>query len=101
MAKKTTIQKRIHRWREWVLYLFLLAVTLQIASAILLTAYQANLSVQIQKTQRQISHMQTQNEALSVDIQRLSNYNRIVAMASEEGYRAVNQNVITIFSKND
>ncbi len=101
MAKAKTIKKKVHRWRGWVLTLLFIAITLQVGSAILLRAYQTSLSVQIQRTQRQINVMHTQNEALNVDIQRLSNYNRIVAMANEEGYSAVNQNVITIFSKTE
>lgn len=100
MAKKRTIKKRVHRHRGWVVALFVLAFVGRIGSAIFLRAYQASLSVQIQKTQRQIVALSNEQEALSVDIQRLGNYNRIVSIAHQEGYESVNQNVITIATKN-
>jgi cell division protein FtsL len=101
MAKKTSIRKKVYRWRVWVVYLFMIAITLQIGSAILLRSYQSSLSVQIQQTEQKIAAMSSENESLNVDIQRLGNYNRIVAIASEEGYSSVNQNVITVFNKTE
>lgn len=101
MAKKTSIKKKVYRWRVWVVYLFVFAIILQIGSAILLRSYQSSLSVKIQQTERKIANLQSENESLNVDIQRLGNYNRIVAMANEEGYSSVNQNVITVFNKTD
>lgn len=99
MAKKTSIKKKVYRWRVWVMYLFVIAITLQIGSAIFIRSYQSSLSVQIQKKEAQVAQLSSENESLNVDIQRLGNYNRIVAMASEEGYSSVNQNVITIFNQ--
>jgi len=101
MAKKKVIKKKVHRWRAWVLTIFMIAVILQLASAIFLRSYQTTLSVQIQKTERKVAQLSVENESLNVDIQRLSNYNRIVTMASELGYSAENQNVITIFKANE
>ena len=100
MAKKRTIKKRVHRHRGWIITLFVIAFIGRIGSAIFLRAYQTSLSVQIQKTERQIVSLTNEKEALSVDIQRLSNYNRIVGLAHQEGYESVNQNVITIATKN-
>ncbi len=101
MAKKKTLKKIVHRWRAWVLTLFMIAMTLQLTSAIILRAYQTSLSVQIQQTERKVAQLRVENESLNVDIQRLSNYNRIVTMASEQGYSAENQNVITVFKANE
>lgn len=101
MAKKKTLKKKVHRWRAWVLTLFMISIALQLTSAIILRSYQTNLSVQIQRTERKVAQLQVENESLNVDIQRLSNYNRIVTMASEHGYTAENQNVITVFKANE
>jgi cell division protein FtsL len=99
MAKKTSIKKKVYRWRVWVVYLFMVAITLQIGSAIFIRSYQSSLSVRIQQTEAKLALLYSENESLNVDIQRLGNYNRIVAMASEEGYSSVNENVITIFNQ--
>lgn len=101
MAKTKIVKTRKYRWRVWVMTFFTIMVTAQIISAIGLRTYQTSLSVKIQQTERAIAVLQTENEALQVDIGRLSNYNRIVAMANEQGYSSVNQNVISVYNKND
>ena len=96
MAKTRVIKKRKHILRQFVFSLFFFVLLLYGTTALFVRSYQATLVIQIQQTENRIAHIKTQNEALSMDIARLSNYDRIVAMASEEGFTSVHQNVITV-----
>ncbi|HBS91444.1 MAG TPA: hypothetical protein DEA51_03120 [Erysipelotrichaceae bacterium] len=97
MAK--TIKRRIkkHRIRKFViLTLFPLAMMGSLASNLFLRNYQVSLEVATQNTQRQITAVTKENESKKMEIARLSNYDRVVAIAKENGFTLVQQNVITI-----
>lgn len=96
MAKRRVKKVRKHIYRQFVFSLFFFALVLYGVSALFLRSYQATLIVQIQSTENKIAQIKTQNEAISMDIAKLSNYDRIVAMASDQGFSSVHQNVITI-----
>lgn len=70
-----------------------------IINPIVLTSFQTQTSVQIQRYERMIAQVERENEALLIDIQQLSQYTRIVAIAREGGYERSHTNIITIGSQ--
>ncbi len=96
MVKKIKKIKRRHRFRQWAFSFALFAMALWLISSIFLRSYQVSIAVETQNTQRKIQSLMKQNESLQIDIQRLSSYDRIVSLAKSDGFKLIQQNVITI-----
>lgn len=75
---------------------FLFAIISFVMSNLFLRSYQTTLSLKTQKTIAQVNRLSAENEALEVEIAQLSNYDRIIAFAKEEGLTLVQGNVISI-----
>ncbi|PKM68727.1 MAG: hypothetical protein CVU94_05070 [Firmicutes bacterium HGW-Firmicutes-19] len=78
------------------LFVFLISISLYVASNLFLRSYQTTLSIKTQNTMAQISQLSAENQALEVEIAKLSNYDRIIAFANEAGLTLVQGNVISI-----
>ena len=95
--KRRTIRKRTRYDRLFIVSVFLFSFfSYYIGKPIFITALQTHYSVQIQQHERMIAQVQRENEALMIDIQQLSQYTRIVAIAREGGYERSHTNIITI-----
>ena len=66
---------------------------------IFLVAQQTRITIQIQQVERSIAALRVENESLSIDIEQLSQYARIVAIARESGYERSHTNIITVGKK--
>jgi cell division protein FtsL len=99
--KKITVKRKIHKLRMFAFSIFFFSLfAYTIIKPIFIKMLQTNLTVQIQKYERSITSLSQENEALTIDIQQLSQYARIVAIARESGYERTHTNIITV-GKND
>lgn len=76
--------------------IFLFSISSFVASNLFLRSYQTTLSMKTQNTVAQVNRLSAENEALEVEIAQLSNYDRIIALAKEEGLTLVQGNVISV-----
>ncbi|MDP2814563.1 MAG: hypothetical protein Q8S15_09905 [Erysipelotrichaceae bacterium] len=74
----------------------LISISLFVLSNLFLRSHQTSLSLQTQNTMALVNQLIAENEALEVEIAQLSNYDRIIALAKEEGLTLVQGNVISI-----
>ncbi len=90
--------KKIKRFNYFRLSIavFVFAGSLFILSNLFLRSYQTTLSRQTQNLTAQVNRLTTVNQALAVEVAALSNYDRIIALAREEGLTLVQGNVINI-----
>ncbi|MGB7593973.1 MAG: hypothetical protein WBL80_00230 [Erysipelotrichaceae bacterium] len=97
MAKKV---KRIRSKRfsitRTIRTLFLASFVLFVASALFLRSYNVGLSVAKQKVDKQILTVTKQNQTLASDIQVLSAYTRVAAIAEQEGLSLIQNNIVTV-----
>jgi cell division protein FtsL len=78
------------------IFVFLISISLYVASNLFLRSYQTSLSLKTQDTIAQVNRLSGENEALEVEIAQLSNYDRIIAFANEAGLTLVQGNVISV-----
>ncbi|MBS3987620.1 MAG: hypothetical protein KGZ38_06640 [Erysipelothrix sp.] len=99
MKKKKVIRK-IRVDRMIIMILFLVTGFLNtFIKPIFLVAQQTRFTIQIQQVERSIAALRVENESLSIDIEQLSQYARIVAIARESGYERSHTNIITVGKK--
>ncbi len=99
MKKKKVIRK-IRVDRMIIMILFLVTGFLNtFIKPIFLVAQQTRFTIQIQQVERSIASLRVENESLSIDIEQLSQYARIVAIARESGYERSHTNIITVGKK--
>ena len=99
MKKKKVIRKkRIDRLVIFILFLVTVFANF-IIKPIFLVAQQTRYTIQIQQVERSIAALRVENESLSIDIEQLSQYARIVAIARESGYERSHTNIITVGKK--
>jgi cell division protein FtsL len=96
--KKIKKLRRINYFNVSI-FVFLISISLYVGSNLFLRSYQTTLSLKTQQTLAQVNQLSAENEALEVEIARLSNYDRIIAFANEAGLTLVQGNVVSI--KND
>lgn len=98
--KRKIRRKRTRYDRIFISTMFLFSlIGSLIIKPIVFTSLQTQTSVQIQRYERLIANVARENEALMIDIQQLSQYTRIVAIAREGGYERSHTNIITIGSQ--
>jgi len=99
MAKKVkVIRRRKFSLSRTIQTLFVLSVMLFIFSAIFLRTYNVSLSVQTQKAQKKIVEIRKENQTLASDIQELSAYTRVAAIAQADGMTLIQNNIVTVKS---
>lgn len=99
MAKKIKIiRRRKFSITKTIRNLFILSALLFVASALFLRTYNVNLSVAIQKNQKKIIEVQKTNQTLASDIQELSAYTRVAAIAEQDGLTLIQGNIVTVVS---
>lgn len=79
-------------------FFFICSFLLYLASSIFLHSYNNSLSIEIQSMKSIISTYETENKALSVEIQTLSTKDRVMDIATEAGLTLNSDNIITIYS---
>lgn len=99
MAKKIkVIRRRKFSITKTIRNLFILSAVLFVTSALFLRTYNVNLSVAMQKTQKKIIEVQKTNQTLASDIQELSAYTRVAAIAEQDGLTLIQGNIVTVVS---
>ncbi len=97
MAKKV---KRVRTKRfsitKTIQMLFIVSAIFFVISALFLRSYNVNLSVQKQNFDKQIVLVTKANQTLASDIQVLSAYTRVSAIAQQEGLKLIQNNIVTI-----
>jgi cell division protein FtsL len=97
MAKKV---KRIRKQRfsitRTVRTLFIASAICFVASALFLRSYNVSLSVAQQKAEKKILEIQKENQTLASDIQVLSAYARVAAIAQQDGLSLIQDNIVTV-----
>lgn len=98
MAKIVTVKKkkrRINLFRLSIGFFFISAAA-ALFSSLFLRSYNNSLSTQTQSIDSQIATIQTQNDAVKVEIQTLSSSDRVDEIAAGSGMSRNQNNVITI-----
>jgi cell division protein FtsL len=99
--KRRTIKRRFLAGRAFIaLFFFVMLLAKFIVEPIFIRTMQTQTLIEIQRYERSITALKQENEALMIDIQQLSHYARIVAIARESGYERSHTNIITV-GKND
>lgn len=97
MAKKV---KRVRSKRfsisRTIRTLFIATAVLFVISALFLRSYNVNLSVSKQNVDKRILEISKENQTLASDIQVLSAYTRVAAIAQQEGLSLIQDNIVTV-----
>lgn len=97
MAKKVTVRKhRSLKFEGFASLVFALALTSYLLSSVFLRAYNVHLSVERQNIQNLCAQTQLANNVLSADIQNLGSKDRVMAIATEEGLTANQDNIVLV-----
>jgi cell division protein FtsL len=76
--------------------LFVLSAILFVGSALFLRSYNVGISVRYQNTEKRILEITKENQTLASDIQVLSAYTRVAAIAQQEGLSLIQSNIVTV-----
>lgn len=95
MAKLVKKKKKL-RLEGFAAALFFIAALFSVSSSLFLRTYNNSLSAQKQSIGRQISALQTENDALKVQVQSLSTRDRVTDIAQQDGMAQNQNNIVTI-----
>lgn len=95
MAKLVKKKKKL-RLEGFAAALFFIAAVFSVSSSLFLRTYNNSLSAQKQSIGRQISALQTENDALKVQVQSLSTRDRVTDIAQQDGMAQNQNNIVTI-----
>jgi cell division protein FtsL len=94
MAIRIKKTKRRIKIQGVALLVFSFVLMLYFFTSIVLRSINVSLSVQLQNKSAQLVQIQSQNKNLSKEIQRLSDFERVMAIAKEAGLSLNGNNVI-------
>lgn len=96
MKRTRPIRKKRIRLLQFSLTLFLLSILCYVTSTLFLRSYNNTLSTKTQDIQSQIAIIETQNDAVKVEIQTLSTRDRVDGIATASGLSLNQNNIVTI-----
>jgi cell division protein FtsL len=94
MAIRIKRTKRRIKIQGLAILVFSFVLMLYFFTSIALRSINVSLSVQLQNKSAQLAQIQSQNKNLAKEIQRLSDYERVMAIAKEAGLSLNGNNVI-------
>ena len=94
-VKKNSKKRRKFNLYNFAVKVFLVTALFYLASSIFLRAYNSYLNVRTQEYMNSVVSLRKQNEVSRMEVNQLSTYDRISAIASEEGM-TVSTNIINI-----
>lgn len=101
MKKNTTRKKRKKlNLAGMTAFVFLSSIILYVGFSLFLGTYNNSLSSEKQKIENDIAELQVQNDAVAVEVNSLSNRERVNSIASDNGLSLDQENIVTI-TKND
>ena len=96
MAIRIKKTKKTIRIQAFAALVFTFVLMMYLLSSVVLRSYNVSMSVAIQNKTDECAQMHTQNKTLSKEIQRLSDYDRVMAIAKEAGLGLNGNNVIEL-----
>lgn len=78
------------------LFLFMISFGFYLTTAIFVRSYNVSLSQKTQMCNASIETFKTQNSSLSVEIQELSAYDRVVAIANDDNMTLNQDNIVAL-----
>ena len=93
---KSAKARRNERMLNFTLKVTLISGIVFLGSSLFLRSYNNRLSTEAQDISSKIAVLETQNDAVRIDIQTLGNYNRVESITSEDGMTMNPDNIITI-----
>lgn len=102
-AKTKSVKKKKRRldFFHLSLNIFVCAAVLFFLFSLFVRSYNNSLSTKIQEIDSQITTLETENDAMQVDIQTLANRDRVNTIASDAGMSSDSDSVITISAADD
>lgn len=91
-------QRRKIKFKNFTAVFVFISFMLYLTSCLFLRSYNNSLSLKLQSTKSKISALQVENDSIEVAIQTLSNRDRVVSIANENGLQLNQSNIITITS---
>lgn len=96
MNARLVTTRRIPKLKAWTGLFFALCLVAYLATSFFLRSYNVALSVEVQNTSREVALLQDSNKALTKEVQSLSDFNRVLAIAKAAGLTINNDNVIQL-----
>lgn len=88
-------RKRRINWKRISMMIFSFSAIMYLLSSVFLRSYNSELNVKKQNYQEQIAALNKDNESAQMEVNQLSTYDRISAIASADGM-SVTSNIITV-----
>ncbi len=88
-------RKRRINWKRISMTIFSLSAIMYLLSSVFLRSYNSELNVKKQNYLEQIAALSKDNESAQMEVNQLSTYDRISAIASADGM-SVTSNIITV-----
>ena len=88
-------RKRRINWKRISMTIFALSAIMYLLSSVFLRSYNSELNVKKQNYLEQIAALSKDNESAQMEVNQLSTYDRISAIASADGM-SVTSNIITV-----
>lgn len=96
MNARLVTTRRKPKLLAWTGLFFALSLMAYLATAFFLRSYNVALSVDVQNTTQQVVLIQDANKALTKEVQSLSDFNRVMAIAKAAGLTINNDNVVQL-----
>ncbi len=86
---------------NFTFFCFMVSVICYLVSALFLRSFNNSLSTQCQELETEISTLETQNEAVAVEVNTLNSKDRVSSIAEEDGLSLNQDNIVTITKQGD
>ena len=96
MNARLVTTRRKPKLLAWSGLFFALSLVMYLATAFFLRSYNIALSVEVQQTSHQVAQLNDANKALAKEVQTLSDFNRVMAIAKAAGLTINNDNVVQL-----
>jgi cell division protein FtsL len=96
MNARLVTTRRKPKLMAWTGLFFALCLMAYLATSFFLRSYNVSLSVEVQNTTSKVAFLQDSNKALTKEVQTLSDFNRVMAIAKAAGLTINNDNVIQL-----
>ena len=95
--KTMVVRKTRIRWDRVVTAFFIFSAFMYLASSIFLKSYNVSLATQQKQNQQLIVQTKAEVDALTIQVKQLSDYNRVMEMASVKGL-TTQTSVVSIYN---
>lgn len=100
MAKLRRKRRKIDHFSQWATILFVLSIVMYVASSLAFGTRITAWTMDIQNKENQIQTLKEENEKLTIKIAELENKDRVYEIASTNGLKQNQDNVISVQKNN-